>query len=415
MLASRYWKLRYMKKVDDISEKLLTLVQNDELSKLVDELAKPNIFELVGLRRQEIRHSAFLCELLDPSSHLGVGKRFLNRLVRTAFTSMTQGQEVKNNFDPFTFELGRERSVSVLREIYNIDILIIDQEKEFLIAIENKIGANESEQQLKKYRTRLEETYPNFQKLFIFLSPEGREAETDDQWVPISWNNIADIVRELITLNTSSELTTLLLSHYLELTEKHILNSDHLEELANRIYLQHQDALDFIFEKKSDKYQMLNTEIMNRIKKENLEQLTLIKSSKKYIRFITKNMSELSLCLPGKGWGDGNVICWEMEIDIKKTTLSFVLGPTDNIDERSRIRDFLMQVNNKTVSKSKEWTRIVTWTLAKYTEDFDIDRTATEITDKFSSVIEEQCSLQDKNLRQAILKLELKNSELIVE
>jgi hypothetical protein len=400
-----------MEEIDDICGKMLTLVKDADLSQLVDELAKPNIFELVGLQRQEIRHSAFLCELLNPGSHLGVGKRALNRLVRIAFSLMTQRQEEKNNFDPFTFELGREGSVSVHRELYNIDILIIDQETEFLIAIENKIGANESEQQLEKYRNRIEETYPNFRKLFLFLSPEGREAETDDQWIPISWSNIADIVRELISLNTSSELTNLLLSHYLELTEKHILKSDHLEDLANKIYLQHQDALDFIFEKKLDKYQLLNTEITNKIKQKYPEQLTPMKSSKKYIRLISENMAELSRCSPGKGWGDGNVICWEIAIDTKKTTISIVIGPIDNIDNRTKIRDFLMQINKKKTSQSKEWTRIVTWTLAKYTEDFDIERTASEIANKFQDVIEKQCTLQDNYLRQAITELELDSPE----
>ena len=136
-----------MEDIENITGKLLTLVKDADLSELIEDLARPNIFELIGLQRQEIRHSVFLCELLDPRSHLGVGKRTLNRLVRVAFSNMTQLQREMNEFDPFTFELGSEQHVSVHREFYNIDILIIDQETEFLIAIENKIGANESELQ----------------------------------------------------------------------------------------------------------------------------------------------------------------------------------------------------------------------------------------------------------------------------
>lgn len=94
-----------MEDIEDITGKLLTLVKDADLSELIEDLARPNIFELIGLQRQEIRHSVFLCELLDPSSHLGVGKRTLNRLVRVAFSNMTQLQREMNEFDPFTESL----------------------------------------------------------------------------------------------------------------------------------------------------------------------------------------------------------------------------------------------------------------------------------------------------------------------
>ena len=72
-------------------EKLVT--DNDELEKLEAIIGCFNIFEAVGVVKQELRHSDFLAFLLDPQQPHGFGssflRRFLQRVVRAHGHSKT--------------------------------------------------------------------------------------------------------------------------------------------------------------------------------------------------------------------------------------------------------------------------------------------------------------------------------------
>ena len=58
----------------------MNLLQSDDLLRIEDQLGSVNIFELVGMRNQEIKHSNFLKELLDPNSSLNIGDAILKDL-----------------------------------------------------------------------------------------------------------------------------------------------------------------------------------------------------------------------------------------------------------------------------------------------------------------------------------------------
>ena len=77
-----------MSEVDQIDQDrkaLETLVVNNaDLERLEALLDRFNIFEAVGLVRQEIRHSAFLAFLLDPQENHGLGDAFAKRLLQEA-------------------------------------------------------------------------------------------------------------------------------------------------------------------------------------------------------------------------------------------------------------------------------------------------------------------------------------------
>lgn len=50
------------------------VVANSELEELEDQLEKFNIFEAIGVVRQELRHSNFLAFLLDPKQNSGLAQ-----------------------------------------------------------------------------------------------------------------------------------------------------------------------------------------------------------------------------------------------------------------------------------------------------------------------------------------------------
>jgi hypothetical protein len=74
-------------KHDSLSEiELLTqfVMNNTELEQLEDHLHQFNIFEAIGMHKQELRHSAFLSFLLDPRQPHGLGDDFLKKVLQRA-------------------------------------------------------------------------------------------------------------------------------------------------------------------------------------------------------------------------------------------------------------------------------------------------------------------------------------------
>ena len=77
-----------MNKTEAIEALKYFIDDNEDLESLETRLDRFNIFESLGLVRQEIRHSAFLSWLLDPTETHGLGdywlRQFLKRSSRMA-------------------------------------------------------------------------------------------------------------------------------------------------------------------------------------------------------------------------------------------------------------------------------------------------------------------------------------------
>src|SRR3954454_8015648 len=58
------------------------VVDNTDLETLEGLIAQFNIFEAIGVVRQELRHSDFLAFLLDPRQNHGLGDTFVRRLLQ---------------------------------------------------------------------------------------------------------------------------------------------------------------------------------------------------------------------------------------------------------------------------------------------------------------------------------------------
>ena len=103
--------------------------------------------EFLGLSNDEEFHSNFLAWLLDPRQNHGLGDYFLRH-----FLARTRAQTTAN--------FPKWSATSVYREWVNevdgqwgyLDILVANQAKKFLCAIENKIWSWEHSEQLTRYR-----------------------------------------------------------------------------------------------------------------------------------------------------------------------------------------------------------------------------------------------------------------------
>src|SRR5574337_738498 len=94
------------------------IVNNRDLTELEDLIAEFNIFEALGIVRQELRHSDFLSFLLNPAERHGIGdyflKSFLIRVLNDADSS------------PIEIDIIDLNDAVVERETQHIDILIYD-------------------------------------------------------------------------------------------------------------------------------------------------------------------------------------------------------------------------------------------------------------------------------------------------
>lgn len=119
--------------------------------------------------------SAFLAYVLDPSLN-GIGAEPLKKITENF------GPECNDIID--SLALSEQSNFRITREYCfsdgkRIDILINIKEL-FIIAIENKIFANESDNQTVSYTKSIRKEFPNHEYLFLFLTPDGKKAQSKE-------------------------------------------------------------------------------------------------------------------------------------------------------------------------------------------------------------------------------------------
>jgi hypothetical protein len=164
-----------------------SLLDDPDFDRLELGLKKPNIFDVLKITTNEIRHSNFLSWILNPIESHGLGDIFLKRFLREVFAS--------DKFDDISqvdVEGLNLAKVSILREWKNIDILILTED--IAVCVENKVLTKEHSNQLERYRNIVEEHYPKRKKTFVYLNPYGDESFTEvDTYQPVSYYFRANI------------------------------------------------------------------------------------------------------------------------------------------------------------------------------------------------------------------------------
>lgn len=224
------------------------VVNNQDLERLEAMLAEFNIFEAVGMTRQEIRHSHFLAFLLDPGQNHGLGDTFLKRWLKNVLIEAESPP-----VSPVDIDIADMQQAEVRREWRHIDILIQDPANNLVCLVENKIFSGEHSDQLDRYYEIVRSEFPGCELIPIFLSPAG-EAPSHEKYVPTSYDTIVKVLEDVCTAYRSvigSEVA-LLITHYLTMLRRYIVSDSEIAKLCQKIYRQHQPALDLIFEHRPD-------------------------------------------------------------------------------------------------------------------------------------------------------------------
>ena len=82
-----------------------------------------------------------------------------------------------------------------------LDILLVNEGRKIICAIENKIFSPESGRQLTFYQKALEQNYCGFTRHYVFLSPTGMApVHSEDRafWTPVSYSSVLELVERIV-------------------------------------------------------------------------------------------------------------------------------------------------------------------------------------------------------------------------
>ncbi|MDE2843686.1 MAG: PD-(D/E)XK nuclease family protein [Chloroflexota bacterium] len=216
-----------------------------DLNKLGQLLSQFNLFDTLDLHWREPIHSRILGWLLSPKENHGINDGFLKQFLKTTFPSENiigdwsdakVHEEWNNTVDHFN---GR------------LDLLVTEESRHFLCAIENKVWSEEHSNQLTRYRRAVEEKYPNFQRRYVFLSPRGTKPSSPEEqghWKTAGYDAIRKSVSETLEAcdSSTSEEVRFFLHQYVAMLEKRILGNREARELVEKLHRKHPTAIDFI-------------------------------------------------------------------------------------------------------------------------------------------------------------------------
>ncbi|MGC1627932.1 MAG: PD-(D/E)XK nuclease family protein, partial [Candidatus Acidiferrales bacterium] len=283
------------------------VVDNADLERLEFLLTQFNIFEAIGMVRQEERHSHFLAYLLNPQQNHGLRDVFVKKLLKQV---VSVGDGFQFPVSPIDLDTWNLEQSEVSTEWQNIDILLTDERNNLIVAIENKIGTSEHSNQLERYWQVLQKHFPGKRILGMYLSPDG-EKPSHANFYSVGYARIASIIEGLSEssgVGLAADVRATML-HYAQMLRRRIVSESEIAELCRRIYRKHKDALDLIDEYKPDQQATIQSFLDGLI--ESAPELILDFSSKRYIRFSLKNWARLP---SGQGWtASGRMLLFEFQ------------------------------------------------------------------------------------------------------
>lgn len=253
---------------DCISEKnLLEFINDNDFIELNRHLSAFNPFSVLKLEGHEIRHSNILAWLFDPDGSHGLGKTFLEQFLLCLpdatyeeFNKENERIALKIASD---FSLTSEWSVFVRREAYlkgkkRIDLEItcennIDNKRNFVILIENKVYSTQGKNQLKDYREDFEEKIKteklHFKMLPVYLTLNEDDTPNDTNYFHFTYKTIHEILEKILNTHgfaKQNEDAERFIRFYKSILEER-LNMDTKEvKLAEEIYKKYYKEIDFI-------------------------------------------------------------------------------------------------------------------------------------------------------------------------
>jgi uncharacterized protein YqfB (UPF0267 family) len=366
-----------------IKELYSNLLNDVDFDKLDLGLKNPNIFSILRITRNEIRHSNFLSWLLDPKGSHGLDDLFLKRFLREVFSSERFG-----DIDQVDVEGLNLNEVQVLREWNHIDLLLVLSD--VVICIENKVFTKDHSKQLERYKEVIEHSYPNKKKVFVYLNPEGDESNEEiDTYQPLSYDFIIDVLERIIEVYGDSIKPQVLvyIKDYITVVKQDIMGTDKLVELSQKIYSNHKEIIDFILENKPDLTSEVRHLMMGIISSLGYQ---LGSDNKYYVRFLHPEVDPLIYRNNSirNGWKLRESFLHEIEIRVKNGRILYkpVLSPSDPNFNSDGLLELLLEIEGSKQPSGKKW-RVPIMREVKFNFDEFETFTNEEKLDKLDKVV----------------------------
>ena len=229
-----------------------------------------NIFEITGLGNQEIKHSNTLAWLFGDNEH-GLKYQILERFLKFTLENGNNTSESYENLEKYLKI--QEKNIRVFRESDNIDLLLIDENNKLVITIENKVEADEGEEQLLKYRKFIDDEYKDFERIYIFLTKDGhspKDKSEQSQWLTATYKMIGESIKYALKDNNLPQKANIILSSYVDLLKrKNIMSNEKLQNLCEQIWDKYEKELQILINYKKTKIDKLYDYIINILKENN--------------------------------------------------------------------------------------------------------------------------------------------------
>lgn len=340
----------------ELKDALLALHNGDpDIEAMKSRFEKFNIFKAIGMGSLEIRHSNFLAFLLDPLKSHGLGDSFVRQLLVDVLTKNPDGSPLKAS----ELENWPLSGLEVQREADSIDILLTDHEHRFVVVIENKTQSGEHSDQLRRYRRTIENQFPDYRRLFLYLSPDADdEGPSDPAFIPTTYRSIEQAVLRVLDITPAAnpDLVSLLKNHYLPMLRmENLVPDQELEDLVDRIYRRHRLAIDYICK--------------NRFSLAPIEELVRNHSSLMLIRTERKRMAFVPVAWKGHALDSGKNVRfgWKLHFQFRdegrRLRLVLYLRPAQDDFGKKLIAAAKEAGNPFTVPKKSDQQRVLLYSL----------------------------------------------------
>ena len=376
--------------IEELKSQYDKLLKNEDFDKLDLGLKNPNIFQILRISKNEIRHSNFLSWLLDPNESHKLGDIFLKRFLREVFSSDKFG-----DIDQVDVEGMDLSKVEIQREWKNIDILI--KLENVVVCVENKVLSKEHSNQLKRYKEIIENQFPNHHQTFVYLNPEGDTSEDEsDTYEPISYEFIVESLDRIISVYGESlnKQVKNYIKDYITIIKRELMGTDKLTELSKKIYQNHKELFDFIIDHKPDVLDGVKSIFEKQIQKRGW---ILGSPGKNYLRFTTPKVSELTYINQGSnGWRNKESFLFEFVLNPSKNRMNSktVISPSDPQYDTSRLSEIFMEIDGFKSPSGKKWLvnyqKLVKFPFSKVDDlsEEEIEFEFNKILDGFSPIIQ---------------------------
>jgi len=326
------------------------IINSKKFEQLNVEINKFNPFNVLQIAEHEIRHSNVLAWLINPQKNHNLGDKILKKLVLHVLHNPENEENIPEKIKIQNIQISDFSDAKILREWRHIDLLVVSESNRFILLIENKIHASESEGQLERYFKICHNYFStDYNILPVFLTLEGARP-TSGKYCILDYSTVYDVilfVSELYRERMASDVYNFI-QHYLKTLGGLLAMGDEIKKLCLDIYKEHKDVIDTIYEIGNE---IDISEAIEGFKKEFSHIEETFRNNKSFW-FAPPEFHDIRKM--EHDWGGGYPISFWFSEYYGKLKLILEVGPFDEGEERVRFLNHLEENGIPTSDRAKE-------------------------------------------------------------